>query len=172
MNALAARRRHPAAIALLLMLGLLVTGFAYAAVAPDPDIVPAPPVNEDLPLEVDEKAPFEQQISCDPVDRPGVTAFALLVSEHYGRPTFFGARPCIDYASFHHDGRALDWPLAAWVSEDRMIADAVLVWLTDNDGEMAGPWALGAVVALAALLLASMTQVAAGSFSPFIYFRF
>ena len=34
MNALAARRRHPAAIAILLMLGLLVTGFAYAAVAP------------------------------------------------------------------------------------------------------------------------------------------
>ena len=36
MNALAARRRHPAAIALLLLLGLLVTGFAYAAVAPQP----------------------------------------------------------------------------------------------------------------------------------------
>ena len=36
MNALAARRRHPAAIAILLMLGLLVTGFAYAAVAPQP----------------------------------------------------------------------------------------------------------------------------------------
>jgi ubiquinol-cytochrome c reductase cytochrome c subunit len=35
-NALAARRRHPAAIALLFMLGLLVTGFAYAAVAPQP----------------------------------------------------------------------------------------------------------------------------------------
>jgi ubiquinol-cytochrome c reductase cytochrome c subunit len=35
-NALAARRRHPAAIALLLLLGLLVTGFAYAAVAPQP----------------------------------------------------------------------------------------------------------------------------------------
>lgn len=36
MNALAARRRHPAAIALLLLLGLLVTGFAYSAVAPQP----------------------------------------------------------------------------------------------------------------------------------------
>ena len=36
MNALAARRRHPAAIAILLMLGLLVTGFVYAAVAPQP----------------------------------------------------------------------------------------------------------------------------------------
>ncbi len=36
MNALAARRRHPAAIALLLMLGLLVTGTVYSAVAPRP----------------------------------------------------------------------------------------------------------------------------------------
>ncbi len=34
MNSLAARRRHPAAIAILLMLGLFLTGAAYAAVAP------------------------------------------------------------------------------------------------------------------------------------------
>ena len=34
MNALAARRRHPAAIAVLLVLGLLVTGFAYSFFAP------------------------------------------------------------------------------------------------------------------------------------------
>lgn len=36
MNSLAARRRHPAAIALLLLLGLLITGSAYAVVAPRP----------------------------------------------------------------------------------------------------------------------------------------
>ena len=34
MNALAARRRHPAAIALLILVGLLVTGGAYAFLAP------------------------------------------------------------------------------------------------------------------------------------------
>ena len=34
MNALAARRRHPAAIAILLMLGLFLTGAVYAAIAP------------------------------------------------------------------------------------------------------------------------------------------
>jgi ubiquinol-cytochrome c reductase cytochrome c subunit len=33
-NALAARRRHPAAIALLLLLGLILTGVAYSAFAP------------------------------------------------------------------------------------------------------------------------------------------
>ena len=36
MNALAARRRHPAAIALLLLLGLVATGLAYSAFAPRP----------------------------------------------------------------------------------------------------------------------------------------
>ena len=36
MNALAARRRHPAAIALLLLAGLVVTGAVYAALAPKP----------------------------------------------------------------------------------------------------------------------------------------
>lgn len=36
MNALAARRRHPAAIAVLIMLGLFLTGAVYAAVAPEP----------------------------------------------------------------------------------------------------------------------------------------
>jgi ubiquinol-cytochrome c reductase cytochrome c subunit len=35
-NALAARRRHPAAIALLILLGLVVTGLAYSAFAPRP----------------------------------------------------------------------------------------------------------------------------------------
>lgn len=116
-------------------------GFGGAAqfvpVPADPSVVPAPPVNENLPEQVDVKGPFEQQISCDPNDRPGVTAFALLVTSHYGRPVFSGARPCIDYASFHHDGRALDWPLNAFDAQDRQIADAVIVWLTDNDGEMA-----------------------------------
>ena len=36
MNALAARRRHPAAMALLILLGLLVTGVAYSVFAPRP----------------------------------------------------------------------------------------------------------------------------------------
>ncbi|AXH96925.1 peptidoglycan-binding domain-containing protein [Ornithinimicrobium avium] len=109
----------------------------FAPVPIDPSLVPDPPVNKDLPEQVDEKGPFEQQVSCDPEDRPGVTAFALLVSEHYDRPTFFGSRPCIDYASFHHDGRALDWPLNVWDHSDVQIADAVILWLTGNDGEMA-----------------------------------
>jgi peptidoglycan hydrolase-like protein with peptidoglycan-binding domain len=99
--------------------------------------VPEPPVNEHLPLEVDELGPYVRQISCDPQDRPGITAFALLIFEHYGRPAYHGSRPCVPYNSFHHDGRALDWALNAYDPMDRRLGDAVALWLTENDGEMA-----------------------------------
>jgi ubiquinol-cytochrome c reductase cytochrome c subunit len=49
-NALAARRRHPAAIALLLLIGLLVTGGAYAFLAPK-DANAAPSVAADAVAE-------------------------------------------------------------------------------------------------------------------------
>ena len=50
MNALAARRRHPAAIAVLLLLGLLVTGGAYSFLAPK-DANSAPTVAADAVAE-------------------------------------------------------------------------------------------------------------------------
>ena len=99
--------------------------------------VPEPPVNEFLPVEVDELGPYARQISCDPQDRPGITAFAMLLGEHYDRPAYSGSRPCVPYNSFHHDGRALDWALNAYDPMDRRLGDAVALWLTENDGEMA-----------------------------------
>ena len=99
--------------------------------------VPEPPANEFLPLEVDELGPYTRQISCDPQDRPGITAFAMLIGEHYGRPAYHGSRPCVPYNSFHHDGRALDWSLNAYDPMDRRLGDAVAHWLSENDGEMA-----------------------------------
>ena len=47
MNALAARRRHPAAIAVLLLLGLLVTGGAYSFLAPKDASAAAPTAGAD-----------------------------------------------------------------------------------------------------------------------------
>lgn len=109
----------------------------FAQLPEDPAYpVPAPPENDHLPAEVDESPGFQQQLSCDPDSRPGVIAFALLVTEHYSRPAFSGARPCIDYASEHHEGRALDWALNAGDPYDRRIGDAAVAWLTENDGEM------------------------------------
>ena len=108
--------------------------------------VPEPPTNEALPVEVDELGPFVRQVSCDPSDRPGVTAFAMLVFTHYGRPGYSGARPCVDYMSFHHDGRALDWALSAYDPMDRRIADSAITWLTENDGEMAARFGIENII--------------------------
>ncbi|WP_130014396.1 peptidoglycan-binding protein [Serinicoccus sediminis] len=98
--------------------------------------VPAPPENEDLPVEVDADTAYQNQLSCDPEDRPGVTAFALLITEHYGREGWSGARPCVDYMSQHHDGRAMDWAIDASDPHERRIGDAAVAWLTEDDGEM------------------------------------
>ncbi len=123
------------------------TGFRYGGMPAGPATlvtlpedpaypVPEPPENDALPTQVDEDTSYQDQVSCDPEDRPGVTAFAMLLSEHYGRTAWSGARACIDYMSQHHDGRALDWSLNAFDPQDRRIGDAAVTWLTENDGEM------------------------------------
>ncbi|ANS79118.1 N-acetylmuramoyl-L-alanine amidase, major autolysin [Serinicoccus hydrothermalis] len=109
----------------------------FAPLPADPAYpVPEPLENKNLPEQVDEDTGYQDQLSCDPHDRPGVTAFAMLLSEHYGREAWSGARACIDYMSQHHDGRALDWNLDANDPQDRRIGDAAVAWLTENDGEM------------------------------------
>lgn len=108
--------------------------------------VPEAPVNEVLPVEVDELGPYVRQISCDPQDRPGITAFAMLVFEHYDRPAYSGSRPCVAYNSFHHDGRALDWALNANDPMERRIGDSAVLWLTENDGEMAARFGIENII--------------------------
>ncbi|WP_022923338.1 peptidoglycan-binding domain-containing protein [Serinicoccus marinus] len=109
----------------------------FAPLPADPAYpVPEPPQNEELPTELDEDTGYQDQVSCDPQDRPGVTAFAMLLTQTYGRGAWSGARTCIDYMSQHHDGRALDWTLDAYDPQERRIGDAAVAWLTENDGEM------------------------------------
>lgn len=121
-------------------------GYGGRAVGPDPlplladdpaYPVPAPPVNDNLPEAVDVQPGRQLNIVCDPVDRPGVEAFARLITRTYHRSAHSTFRECIDQKSEHYDGRALDWDLNAYDPHDRRIGDAVAMWLTDNDGEMA-----------------------------------
>lgn len=108
--------------------------------------VPEPPVNKNLPEEVDELGPFVRQVSCDPADQPGITAFAMLVFSHYDRPAYSSSRPCVGYMSFHHDGRALDWSVSAYDAMDRRIGDSAVLWLTENDGEMAARFGIENII--------------------------
>lgn len=115
--------------------------------APDPAYpVPAPPENEGLPEDVDEILPWQGNVICDPVDRPGLEAFGNLVGQHFGRPGYTTSRTCIDQKSEHYDGRAIDWQLNAFDPHDRRIGDAVVTWLTDNDGEMAKRFGIQSII--------------------------
>lgn len=87
MNALAARRRHPAAIALLLMLALLVTGALYAALAPKPAAAAA--VTADQVAEG--KQLFQANCaSCHGLNAEGLSAGSGDDEQVYG-PTLVGA---------------------------------------------------------------------------------
>ena len=45
--------------------------------------VPDPPTNKNLPSGLDIASPYVAQSICDPAAKPGVTAFARLMANHY-----------------------------------------------------------------------------------------
>ncbi|WP_141783766.1 peptidoglycan-binding domain-containing protein [Ornithinicoccus hortensis] len=130
-------------------------GYGGGATGPDPlpllpddpaYPVPEPLQREGLPDEVDVVPPWQNNEVCDPVDRPGMVAFANLVSEHYNRPYYSTSRTCLAMRSEHYDGRAVDWALNAHDPADRRIGDAVVTWLTENDGEMAKRFGIQSII--------------------------
>ncbi len=108
--------------------------------------VPDPPANKSLPEEVDVIDPAQRNILCDPVDKPGLEAFINVIGEHYNRPGHSTSRSCIAQKSEHYDGRALDWQLNASDPADRRIGDAVVSWLSANDGEMAKRFGIQSII--------------------------
>jgi len=108
--------------------------------------VPAPPTSATLPEEVDADTPYQTNVVCAPVDKPGIEAFGTLIGQHYSRPAYSTSRACIDQKSDHYDGRALDWTLDANNPADRRIGDAAVTWLTANDGEMAKRFGIQSII--------------------------
>lgn len=108
--------------------------------------VPGPPESDTLPDEVDIDLPYQRNVICDPVDKPGVEAFGNLIGQHYDRTSYSTSRSCIDQKSDHYDGRAIDWPLNAGDPSDRRVGDAVATWLTENDGEMAKRFGIQSII--------------------------
>ncbi|QDO87212.1 hypothetical protein FNH13_01790 [Ornithinimicrobium ciconiae] len=105
--------------------------------------VPEPPENEflpegvELPEEIDASNVFQRNVICDPVTKPGVIAVANLLSQSFENQGYTLHRNCIDLRSEHYDGRAVDWQLSAYDPQERRTGDAVVTWLTDDDGEIA-----------------------------------
>ena len=103
---------------------------AQAAHAYDP---PAPPKNPNLPRELDIASPYLPQTVCDPAAKPGVTAFARLMSQHYSEFSYGISRACNYGLTEHSEGRALDWMLNKNDPTEHAIADAVVDWLVAPD---------------------------------------
>lgn len=120
--------RLPAIAALTCAAVAVPAGLAQAAAPPPP--TPTQP----LPSAVDVAMPYQPQTSCDLSTKPGVAAFASLMTRHYKRTEYHTTRTCLGDTSEHYDGRAMDWMLDASDSGDRAIADAVTTWLTKNVG--------------------------------------
>jgi peptidoglycan hydrolase-like protein with peptidoglycan-binding domain len=87
-----------------------------------------------LPSGLDVYVPYQAQTICDPVARPGVLAFARLMTSHYGMgSTGLIGRTCSSGPSEHYDGRAWDWMLNVDNPSQEAVAQSVLAWLTAPD---------------------------------------
>ncbi|MHA7126714.1 peptidoglycan-binding domain-containing protein [Janibacter indicus] len=100
-----------------------------------PSAVPEPPTNRNLPKELDVASPYIPQSVCDPDPKPGVTAFARLMANHYSEFNYGISRACNYGLTEHSEGRALDWMLNAYDSHERAVADGVISWLLAPDSE-------------------------------------
>ena len=133
---------------------LVAVGVASAAHAATPPPPPAPapaPVapaapQKALPAALDVRTPYEAQVSCDPSDKPGVTAFAALMKSTYKSGLTGISRTCQGDTSEHYDGRALDWMLSANDPKQKAIADSVVTWLSANNGAMARRFGISYII--------------------------
>jgi len=143
-----------AALAVPLMaIGLASTARADTTpVAPVPPptpaklpVVPAAPTKV-LPVALDMRTPYEPQLSCDPHDKPGVSAFAALMKANYKTGTTGISRNCDATVSEHYDGRALDWMLSAKDPQQKAVADSVVAWLSADNGVMARRFGISYII--------------------------
>ena len=98
--------------------------------------VPVPTAPVALPKKIEKLSPYLPQVSCDPVAKPGVIAFARLVRRTYpGTGSSRGiTRGCsVGGRSEHKEGRAWDWAVSAHDRPDAAKASALLTWLLQKD---------------------------------------
>lgn len=102
---------------------------------PAPGTVPGLPGGKSGSL-VDPIPAYVPQTSCDPKEKPGITAFKKLVMSRYPAGADWGSsRNCSDDGiSEHLEGRAWDWGVDVNKPAQFAAAAAVLQWLTANNG--------------------------------------
>jgi peptidoglycan hydrolase-like protein with peptidoglycan-binding domain len=98
--------------------------------------VPKPPTKA-LPSALDIASPYQAQRLCDPNAKPGVIAFAKLMTANYklGSPAVGITRNCNSGLTEHSEGRAWDWMLSVNKPNEKAVADAVTQWLSAPDAQ-------------------------------------
>lgn len=100
-----------------------------------PKGLPAPVT---LPSGVDPPSPYLPQISCSPIDMPGVVKLRALVLKTYGEGGAGGiSRGCTEGVSEHSEGRAWDWMVDVGDTSERRAASHFIAWATANGGRNA-----------------------------------
>jgi len=122
-----------------------VASSAQAATPPPGPVVPVAP-HKSLPAALDLRTPYEGQVSCDPRDKPGVSAFAALMKSNYKSGVTGISRTCQGDTSEHYDGRALDWMLSVNDPKQKAIADSVVTWLSVDNGAMARRFGISYII--------------------------
>lgn len=133
-------RRFMLAFAALVLGSALL---ASPAAAGDPPVtLPTSPTGikgpVPLPSGVDPASPYLPQVSCSPIDMPGVVKLRDLVLKTYGE----GGRGAISHGcteglSEHSEGRAWDWMVDVGDTSERKAAADFIAWVTRNDGRNA-----------------------------------
>lgn len=121
-----------------LTVGMLALAFAFSVGVAQPAqaAIPRPP-SKALPAALDARMGYQPQVSCDPRSKPGVTAFAALMTARYKTGSVGTYRPCQSGTSEHYDSRALDWMLSVYNPRQKAVASSVTAWLSANNGAMA-----------------------------------
>lgn len=98
--------------------------------------LPKPPTKA-LPSALDVASPYQAQRLCDPQAKPGVVAFAKLMSGYYkvGSSDWGIVRNCNSGLTEHSEGRAWDWMLSVNKPNEKAIADSVTQWLSAPDAQ-------------------------------------
>ena len=140
MRYMSIRRLRFAASGTALVFALTV-GMAPAAHA----AIPALP-RKALPAALDARTPYEGQVSCDPRSKPGVTAFAALMTAQYKTGAKGTFSTCAGGTSEHYETRALDWMLNVNNPTQKAIANSVTAWLSADNGAMARRFGISYII--------------------------
>jgi peptidoglycan hydrolase-like protein with peptidoglycan-binding domain len=110
---------------------------AVLAAAPAQAAQPVPPTPSGLPAGIEALQTYVGQTLCDPVAKPGVSAFRDLVLRTYSGTTSLGiVRDCgVGGQSEHKEGRAWDWGVSVSNATQYAQAQAFLAWLVKTDAQ-------------------------------------